>query len=121
MHVKFAEPPVFDQQRAAAFYARTFGGEVAVDKPYGGDGWRWIEIALPGGQTRLLLSRREHEEPSTSPSLVIVESEIDRLIESLRLNGVEIITEPKAAPWEPGRLFAEFRDSEGNRIVVVSA
>ncbi|TIX23908.1 MAG: glyoxalase, partial [Mesorhizobium sp.] len=34
--------------------------------------------------------------------------------------GVEIITEPQEAPWKPGRTVAEFRDSEGNRMVIGS-
>jgi hypothetical protein len=36
---------------------------------YGDDGWRWIEIAIPGGQTRLLLTRRANSEPSTEPCM----------------------------------------------------
>jgi predicted enzyme related to lactoylglutathione lyase len=121
MYVQFVELPVFDQDRAVAFYTQKFGGEVATDKPYGGDSWRWIEIAIPGGQTRLLFSRRGNSEPSNTPSMVIVEGDIHRMIESLRSKGVEIITEPGLAPWEPGRLVAEFRDSEGNRIVIGTA
>ncbi|WP_348524531.1 hypothetical protein [Mesorhizobium sp. L103C105A0] len=28
------------------------------------------------------------------------------------------MTEPQEAPWQRGRTVAEFRDSEGNRMVV---
>ncbi|TIX41018.1 MAG: glyoxalase, partial [Mesorhizobium sp.] len=28
--------------------------------------------------------------------------------------------EPREAPWQPGRTVAEFRDSEGNRMVLAS-
>jgi predicted enzyme related to lactoylglutathione lyase len=51
---------------------------------------------------------------------VLIDSDIDLTIASLRSQGVEIITDPKEAPWEPGRRFAEFRDSEGNRIVIAT-
>jgi hypothetical protein len=31
---------------------------------------------------------------------------------------VEIVSRPQEAPWAPGTTFAEFRDSEGNRMVI---
>ncbi|WP_348640213.1 VOC family protein [Mesorhizobium sp. M3A.F.Ca.ET.201.01.1.1] len=39
---------------------------------------------------------------------------------SLKAKGVEIVTEPQEAPWQPGRTVAEFRDSEGNRMMLAS-
>jgi hypothetical protein len=30
------------------------------------------------------------------------------------------LTEPRPAPWQPERTIAEFRDSEGNRMVITS-
>jgi predicted enzyme related to lactoylglutathione lyase len=120
MHVKFAELPVFNQNRAVGFYTEMLRGKVEVDKPYGDDNWRWIEISIPGGQSHVLFSRREDGEPSDEPALVLVDHDVEGIIESLRSNNVEIITEPKEAPWDPGRRFAEFRDSEGNRIVIGS-
>jgi predicted enzyme related to lactoylglutathione lyase len=41
-------------------------------------------------------------------------------VERLKAKDVAIITEPMEAPWQPGRIVAEFRDSEGNRIVLGS-
>jgi predicted enzyme related to lactoylglutathione lyase len=121
MHVKFAELAVVDQDRAMVFYRQMLGAEVMTDKPYGDSGWRWVEVALPGAQTRLLFSRRANGEPSNEPSLVLVEQDVAGVIEALRSKGVEIITGTREAPWAPGTMFAEFRDSEGNRIVVASA
>lgn len=121
MYVKFAELGVADQDRAVKFYSQVLGGEVATDKPYGDDGWRWVEIAFPGARTRLLLTRRDGSAPSNAPALVLVENNVAAMVATLRSQGVEIITEPREAPWEPGRIFAQFRDSEGNRIVIASA
>jgi predicted enzyme related to lactoylglutathione lyase len=121
MHVKFTELAVADQDRAMAFYRQMLGAEVATDRPYGDSGWRWVEVVLPGGQTRLLLSRRANDESSNEPSLVLVEQDVAGMIEALRAKGVEIVTGVREAPWAPGTTFAEFRDSEGNRIVVASA
>ncbi len=50
----------------------------------------------------------------------MVEADVVGTIERLRSKGVEIITEPGEAPWQPGRVVAEFRDSEGNRMVIGS-
>lgn len=121
MFVKFAELPVFDQDRAIAFYTGNLAWTVARDAPYGENGWRWVELELSGARTHLLLTRRADDAASERPTLVLVADEVGGLIERLKAAEVEIISELKEAPWEPGNIFAEFRDSEGNRIVVSSS
>lgn len=121
MFVKFAELPVFDQDRAIAFYTAHLGLEVARDASYGDDGWRWIELAFSGEHTRLLFARRPDDTPSDHPVLVLVSDDVKGVAERLAAAGAEIITEPKEAPWQPDAVFAEFRDSEGNRIVLSSS
>ena len=120
MHIQFAELPVFDQDRAKAFYVDKLGCEVASDSPMGADGWRWIEVKFAGARTALHFVRRPDDKPSAEPVLVLVDDDVAATIEALRAKGVEIITEPQEAPWEPGRVVAEFRDSEGNRMVIGS-
>ena len=120
MHIQFAELPVFDQDRAKAFYVDNFGRRVASDAPMGSDGWRWIELRFEGARTALHFLRRPDDKPSVEPVLVLVDGDVAGVIEKLRANGVEIVTEPQEAPWEPGRIVAEFRDSEGNRMVIGS-
>ncbi|WP_017569826.1 VOC family protein [Nocardiopsis halotolerans] len=118
MYVKFAELPVFDQERAKAFYTDALGCQVAADAPMGDDGWRWIELSLPGATTRLHFNRRPDEKPSTEPVMVLVVENVGTTVEALRARGVEITTEPQEAPWQPGTTVAEFRDSEGNHMVL---
>jgi predicted enzyme related to lactoylglutathione lyase len=120
MHIQFAELPVFDQDRAKAFYVDNLGCEVVTDAPYGQDGWRWIELGFPDARTTLHFLRRKDEAPSDEPVLVLVDAQVEVTIAALRAKGVTIITEPQEAPWHPGRTFAEFRDSEGNRMVIGS-
>ena len=60
------------------------------------------------------------EAPSEGPVLVLVDNDIEVTVERRKSRGVEIITEPRPAPWQPGRTIAEFRDSEGNRMVITS-
>jgi len=120
MHIKFAVLPVSDQDRARDFYVRNLGCKVAVDRPYKDDGWRWIELSFPGAQTTLQFERRDGDVPGTMPILVLVDSDLDATFASLKSRGVEIITDPREAPWEPGRRYGEFQDSEGNRIVMAT-
>jgi predicted enzyme related to lactoylglutathione lyase len=121
MHIKFAMLPVFDQQRAKDFYVRGLGCHVAVEKPYREDGYKWIELSFTGSETRLLLEKREDQTTSSAPVLVLIDPDLSQTIASLTDRGVEILSEPHEASWEPGQRLAEFRDSEGNRIVLTSS
>lgn len=118
MHIQFAELPVFDQDRAKAFYVEHFGCQVASDQPMGPDGWRWIELRFPEAKTTLHFLPREDEEPSTSPVLVFVDVRVEETVSRLRSHGVEIVAGPQRAPWRADATVAEFRDSEGNRMVI---
>lgn len=120
MHVKFAELPVSDQDRAIAFYSRHLGATVVSDSSYGDDGWRWVELGFDGEKTHLLLARRQDDRPSDKPAMVLIDDAVEDIIRRLKETGVEIITEPRKAPWNPSQTFAEFRDSEGNRVVLSS-
>lgn len=120
MHIQFAELPVFNQDRASKFYVDHFGCEVVSDAPMGEDGWRWIELRFPGAETALHFVRRKDGAPGSQPVLVFVDDDLAATIATLEAGGVEIITRPHEAPWEPSRTVAEFRDSEGNRLVLGS-
>lgn len=119
MHIQFAELPVRDQDRAKDFYVEKLGCEVVADASMLGD-WRWIELKFPGTQTNLHFLRKRPDADPEEPVLVFIDADVAGTIERLRALGVEIIAEPAEAPWQPGRLVAEFRDSEGNRMIVGS-
>jgi predicted enzyme related to lactoylglutathione lyase len=120
MHIQFAELPVFDQDRAKGFYVDHFGCEVAADASMGEDGWRWIELKFAGAETALHFLRRKDDAPSDEPVLVLVDDNVEATVKALKAKGVEIITEPQEPSWQPGRTVAEFRNSEGNRMVIGS-
>lgn len=120
MHIQFAELPVFDQDRAKAFYVELFTCEVVADAPMGADGWRWIELRFPGAVTNLHFVRRSDDATSSGPVLVLVDDKVAATVEALRACGVMITSEPAEASWQPGRIAAEFADSEGNRMVLGS-
>lgn len=118
-HIKFAGLPVDDQDRAVTFYTEKVGLEVATDGPYQ-EGWRWIELEIPGARTRLLLEKREGERQTDAPQLVLIAGDVKELHRRLAEKGVEFTQPPMQAPWNPGETFAQFRDSEGNGIVITS-
>lgn len=120
MHIQFAELPVRDQERAKQFYIDHLGCGVTADAPMGKDGWRWIELSFAGSGTNLHFVRRAEGDANDEPVLVLVDDDVAATIERLRAKGVEILTEPGNPPWQPNRTIAEFRDSEGNRMVVSS-
>ena len=120
MHIQFAELPVFDQDRAKAFYVDHLGCRAVADQPMSHDGWRWIELGFSGADTALHFVRRKDDAPSEGPVLVLIDDDLDLTVQRLKSRGVRIITEPRPAPWGPGRMIAEFQDSEGNRMVIAS-
>ncbi|UXN75564.1 VOC family protein [Devosia sp. A8/3-2] len=120
MHIQFAELPVFDQERAKAFYVEHLHCTIAADVPLGESGWRWIELKFAGAETALHFVRRGDDAPAADPVLVLVDADVAGTAAALKAGGVEIITEPQAAPYDPTKLVAEFRDSEGNRMVLSS-
>jgi predicted enzyme related to lactoylglutathione lyase len=120
MHIQFAELPVFDQDRAIKFYVDRLGCRVASDTPMGPDGWRWIELKFAEAETNLHFVRRKDDAPSAAPAMVLIADNVVTTVKALKSKGVDIITEPQAAPYDPGRTVAEFRDSEGNRMVISS-
>jgi lactoylglutathione lyase len=118
--VKFSELPVLDQERAVRFYTDKLGLEVAQDSPYK-PGWRWIELEIPGADTRLLLTEAGESHEPGRPRLVLVVDDVEAVYLELRGKGVEFTTPPGEAPWNPGEIFAQFLDSEGNGVVIGSA
>ena len=116
-YVKFAELPVDDQDRAVSFYTEKVGLKVIQDAPYQ-DGWRWIELEIPGAQTRLLLTKRKPQDETGASHLVIIADDVNETYQELVQKGVTFTHAPTPSPWNPGETFAQFRDSEGNNIVV---
>jgi len=119
MHVKFAPLPVDDFDRAIAFYTGKVGLTLATDAPYGDDG-RWVELAFPGGETRLLVQKGSPDRDRSKPSLILVVDFIEADYRRLADAGVSFLHEPKAGAWLPDQLYSLFHDSEGNLVMIVS-
>ena len=101
-HVKFAEIQVTDQDRAIKFFTEKVGLNVAQDAPFQ-NGWRWVELEIPGAETRVLLSPRPDENPKETPSLILVTDDVKKSFEQLKSKGVEFTQEPTEAAWSPAK------------------
>lgn len=118
MFVQFAELPVLNQDRAKAFYMKNFDMSARADMPIHADGWRWIELVPPGAHTSIHFVRQAAHTHSEFPVLSLIEVHIDQAYQRLVAAGVEIMTAPAPAFWNPTQRAMELRDSEGNRIIL---
>ena len=118
-YIKFSELPVYDQDRAIAFYTEILGFRVKQDSSYK-PGWRWVELAIPGAETRIRLIPKTAEQDDSVPSLVLVDDDVPETYEELRMKGVLFTQTPSPAPWRSTEIYALFKDSESNTILIGS-
>ena len=126
--------PVSDQERALAFYLDTLGFEKRADFTYGAEGLRWVEVAPPGAtNTIALVPPGEGESPGGDEARCAFATEdIEADHASLGARGVDVdpeiareggrrsglvSTEAGVSDPVPAQFF--FRDSEGNRFLIV--
>ena len=113
--IKFASIPVRDQDRALAFWRDQMGLAVATDQPMGAQ--RWIELRIPGADTRLVLfTPGGHENRiGTDQNVVFWTDDVEKTWKQLSGKGVTFTAPPKKEPWGT---FAVFQDPDGNRFVL---
>lgn len=116
--IKFASIPVRDQDQALSFYTTKLGFAVQTDQPMGED-QRWIELRIPGAETRLVLFTPDgHEDRiGTHSNVVFAADDVRATYEVLSSRGVAFDAEPETRPWGT---FATFRDPDGNQFVLSS-
>jgi catechol 2,3-dioxygenase-like lactoylglutathione lyase family enzyme len=125
--------PVADQARALRFYLDTLGFEKRADFPYGG-GSRWIEVAPPGATNTLaLVPPSEGEAVGRDETLCAFQTaDIEADHATLHAAGVDVDAEiARTGNDRPGLVSLAasisdpvppqffFRDTEGNRFLIV--
>jgi predicted enzyme related to lactoylglutathione lyase len=117
-HLKFASIPTRDQDRAVSFWTEKAGFRVLTDQPMGPQK-RWIELGIPGADTRIVLFTPDgHEERIGSffnGSFAC--DDVDYTYKQMKERGVEFASAPEKQPWG---VFATFRDPDGNTFVLSS-
>jgi predicted enzyme related to lactoylglutathione lyase len=111
--VKFVSVPVTDQDRALAFYTGKLGFAIATDQPMGPDA-RWIELRIPGAETKLVLWKDE-EKSGGFRNMAFYADDVEKTYNELAARGVEFSQPYKVEPWGASAIF---KDPDGNEFVI---
>jgi len=112
--IKFVGIPVRDQSKALAFYTEKLGFIVATDQPMG-EGRRWLELKIPGADTRVTLFTPPGHEGLVGSflNLSLWADDVDKTYEEFKSKGVEFVAPPKRESWGTSVIFL---DPDGNQI-----
>ena len=107
---------VSDQDAALRFYTEVLGFEVRADLSMGRQG-RWLEVAPPGAQSRIVIYPRAmmQDWDRRKPSVVFGCEDVDAEYRRLSGLGVEFSQTPTRMKWGS---FAVFQDPDGNEFVL---
>jgi predicted enzyme related to lactoylglutathione lyase len=116
--VKIVSIPVSDQDVALKFYTEKLGFKVATDQEMG-PGMRWIELMIPGADTRLALFTSPGHESRIGgfQSMTFWCDDVFATAELMKKKGVELAEEPRKEIWGT---MAKFKDPDGNEFVFSS-
>jgi catechol 2,3-dioxygenase-like lactoylglutathione lyase family enzyme len=115
--IKFACIPVTDQERALAFYTEKLGFRILTDQPYD-DEQRWIELGIPGADTRIVLFRfGDGIKPGSQMNVSFWTDDVEATTRELKDKGVDFVMEPTRQEWGT---CAAFKDIDGNSFVLGS-
>jgi catechol 2,3-dioxygenase-like lactoylglutathione lyase family enzyme len=115
--VKFASIPVADQDRALAFYTEKLGLRLLTDQPFS-DEQRWIELGIPGADTRVVLfNLGDALKPGGRMNITFWADDVEATARELKSKGVQFVMEPKREDWGTA---AAFKDVDGNTFVLSS-
>jgi catechol 2,3-dioxygenase-like lactoylglutathione lyase family enzyme len=111
--------PVGDQNAALKFYTEKLGFKVATDQYFGDGKQRWIELLIPGAESRLALFTPEGHENRIGGFQPVTFRCDDVFVtaDALKSRGVKLACEPKKEVWGT---MAKFRDPDGNEFVFSS-
>jgi predicted enzyme related to lactoylglutathione lyase len=115
--VKFASIPVRDQDRALEFYTRKLGFTIATDQPMGTQ--RWIELQIPGAETKIVLFTPPGQEDRIGgfSNIVFYSKNVEKAHQEMVQAGVEFAQPPKKEAWGTSAIF---KDGDGNTFVLSS-
>jgi catechol 2,3-dioxygenase-like lactoylglutathione lyase family enzyme len=115
--IKFTSVPVADQDRALAFYTEKLGFRLVTDQPFS-DEQRWIELGIPGADSRIVLFRTDGGlQPGSQMNVTFWADDVEATARALKSKGVEFVMEPKREDWGTA---AAFKDVDGNCFVLSS-
>ena len=116
--IKFTSLPTRDQDAALAFWTERMGLHVATDQPFD-ETQRWIELRIPGADTRFVLFTPPGHEDRVGghAPLAFWSDDLDATYARLTAAGVETLGPPRKESWGSSLLF---RDPDGTTFVISS-
>jgi catechol 2,3-dioxygenase-like lactoylglutathione lyase family enzyme len=116
--ISIASIPVRNQDAALKFYTEKLGFKVLTDQPFT-DKQRWIELLIPGAESKLALFTPEGHENRIGgfQPLTFWCDDIFATAKILKSKGVEFAQEPKTEVWGTMGIF---KDLDGNQFVLSS-
>lgn len=105
---------VSDQDKALDFYVNKLGFEKIDDQPMS-ETERWLEVALPGTQTHIMLGLRGQSgnDNTGMTGFVLHTDNIEETTATLKARGVTITQELITEPW--GK-WVQFSDLDANEF-----
>jgi predicted enzyme related to lactoylglutathione lyase len=117
--IKFVSIPVRNQDKALDFYTKALGFGIVTDQPMGPGQQRWIELKVPGAESKVVLFTPDgHEDRiGTFQGVSFLADDVAKTHAELVERGVEFQQPPTSQPWGT---FAIFKDVDGNQFVLSS-
>jgi catechol 2,3-dioxygenase-like lactoylglutathione lyase family enzyme len=117
--VEIVSIPVTDQEAALKFYTEKLGFKVATNQYFGEGKQRWIELLIPGAETKIALFTPEGQENRVGGFQPVTFrcDDVFATAEAMKAKGVKLAAEPKKEVWGT---MAIFRDPDGNEFVFSS-
>lgn len=111
--------PVTDQDGMVAFYEEKLGFEKRVDIPFG-NGYRWVEVGVPGAETTIALAPPPEGKPTgnVQTGISLHSDDVDGYHAQLKAAGVDV-DDQVARMGGPVPPMFWFRDPEHNSLMVV--
>jgi catechol 2,3-dioxygenase-like lactoylglutathione lyase family enzyme len=115
--VSLVSIPVRDQSQALEFYTKKLGFQILTDQPFGAQ--RWIELRVPGSETKLALFTPPGQESriGTFSNIAFFTDDMENTYQTLTARGVEFEKPPKKESWGTS---AVFKDMDGNTFALSS-
>jgi len=114
--IKLVSIPVRNQDASLKFYTEKLGFKVVTDQAFNDD-QRWIELMVPGADSRLALFTPEGHENRIGgfQPLTFWCDDVAATAKILKSKGVEFRQDPKTEVWGT---MAIFKDIDGNQFVL---
>ena len=110
MRINLVSVFVDDQRAALAFYTDVLGFRLLTDQPFSKE-QRWLELGIPGADTRVVLFRfGDRFQPGGITNVALWSDDVEATAKEMKAKGVEFVMEPRR---EHHGVTSVFKDIDG--------